>query len=62
MSKSRKYNGSPLAVDLDYKSGLYRIYDKKYKKYGAEYQTFEKAKKHAQGCNKTIRALCRDYC
>lgn len=55
MSKSRKYNGSPLAVDLDYKLGLYCIYDKEHKEYGAKYQTFEEAKKHAKGWNKIFR-------
>lgn len=53
--KQRKYNGTPLAVDLDYSTGKYVIYDKKNKTYGAEYTSYEKAEKHAKGWNQIWR-------
>jgi len=56
MSKAVKYKGSPLAVFIDYRTGKYVIYDNKNKTYGAEYTSFEKAKKHAQGWNAIYRA------
>lgn len=56
MSKAVKYNGTPLAVYIDYRTGNYVIYDKKNKTYGAEYSSYDKALNHAKGWNKIWRA------
>ena len=55
MSKAVRYNGSPLAVYIDYSDGKYVIFDKKNKTYGARYSSFAKAEKHAKDWNKIYR-------